>query len=91
MQISQLLDDKNLEAWAALLQARIRYLPFDTHPALKMARRLSHVDTWYVAVTPPGSVIYMVFNIYLHLVYIGVTTSALVSRLRKHITDATSH
>ena len=32
-----------------------------------------------------------VFHIYLHLVYIGVTTSALVTRLRKLMTDASSH
>ena len=40
---------------------------------------------------PPGSIIYCVFHLALHLIYIGVTTAALVSRLRKHMTDATSH
>ena len=56
-----------------------------------MARRLSNVHDWHVAVTPPGSIIYLVYHIYLHLMYIGVTTSPLAALLKKHITDATSH
>ena len=37
------------------------------------------------------SIIYLVFHIHLHLVYIESTTSALVVRLRKHMTNSTSH
>ena len=33
----------------------------------------------------------MVYHIFLHLIYIGVTTKALAVRLRKHHTDATSY
>ena len=43
------------------------------------------------ALSPPvGSIIYVFSHIYLHLVYVGVTMSALVTRLRKHMADATS-
>ena len=56
-----------------------------------MAHRLSHVHVWHVAVTPLQFMIYLVFHVYLHLVYVGVTTAALVSRLHKHMTDAHSH
>ena len=57
-------------------------------PPPAMARRLSHVHHWWVAVTPPKHVIYLVYNIWLQIVYIGVTTAALAQRLRKHMTDA---
>ena len=40
---------------------------------------------------PPGSIIYPVYHFYLHLVYVGLTTSALANRLRKHHSDPTSH
>ena len=94
IQISRALDEKNLGAWASLQQTRIKYLPY-THPytqhsSLQMARRLGHIHTWYASV-PPRSIVYLSFHIYLHLVYVGVTTSALVTCSRKHMTDATSH
>ena len=47
------------------------------HAHLAMARRLGHVHNWWVAVTPPRYVIYLVNNIWLQTVYIGVTTAAL--------------
>ena len=90
MQTHGAINDKNLGVWATLLQARVKYLPYQSHSALRMARRLSHVNDWHVAVTRLGSVIYLVFHIYLHPVYVGATTSALASRLRKHIIDAAS-
>ena len=91
--MSAALDNKNLGIWASLMQERTSYLPFHSHPALCMARRLSRVHTRYLSVTPPpppNSIIYLIFHIHLHLVYVGVTTSALVQRVRKHMTDATS-
>ena len=77
--------------WAALLQLRTSYLPLHSHTALRMAHRLSHTHTWYTNVPPPGSIVYMVYHIFLHLIYMGVTTKALAVRLRKHHTDATSY
>ena len=82
------LDDKNLGTWAELMQTRTRYLPWDTPPPLRMARRLSHVHRWFIALTPPKNVIYLVYNVWLQIVYIGLTTGALASRLRKHMTDS---
>ena len=91
IQIGKSIDTKNLGAWASLVQERITYLPYHSHPSLRMARRLSHVHTWYCSITPPPrSIIYLVFHIYLHLVYVGVTTLAVVTRLRNHMTNATS-
>ena len=90
IQMSRALSDKNLGRWAALHQLRVSYLPYNTHAALRMARRLSHVHVWYTNVTPPQYAVYLVFHIYLHLVYVGVTSKALTVRLRKHQTDASS-
>ena len=91
LQMSKALQDKNMGKWAALLQLRTSYLPLHSHTALSMARRLSHAHTWYTNVTPRGSIVYMVYHIFLHLIYIGVTTKALVVRLPKHHTDAASY
>ena len=82
------LEDKNLGRWAEFMQERTSYLPFLNHPPLCMARRLSHVHRWLIALTPPRNVIYPVYNIWLQIVYVGLTTAALASRLRKHMTDS---
>ena len=88
IQMQTALDNKNLGRWAQLMQARNRYLPFLSHPALAMARRLSHVHRWFISLTPPRNVVYLVYNIWLQVVHIGLTTGALISRLRKHMTDS---
>ena len=88
IQMQTALYNKNLGRWAELMQARNRYLPFLSHPALAMARRLSHVHRWFISLTPPRNVVYLVYNIWLQVVYIGLTTGALISRLRKHMTDS---
>ena len=88
MQMQIALDSKNLGRWAEVMQVRTRYLPFDKHPPLAMARRLSHAHHWFVAVTPPQFVIYLIYNVWWQVVYVGVTSSALTSRLRKHMTDS---
>ena len=46
------IDCKNLGVWASLLQERTTYVPYQHHPSLRMARRLSHAHTRYTAVTP---------------------------------------
>ena len=82
------LDDKNLGKWAMLQQCRVPWLPYDRHKGLREARRLSYVPSWYVGVTPPSHLVYVVFHLYLSVVYVGQTHLAPVQRLRKHLTDA---
>ena len=53
IQMSRALSDKNLGRWAALHQLRISYLPYNTHAALRMARRLSHPRLVHSCNTPP--------------------------------------
>ena len=84
LQMARALSDKNMGKRAILLQQRIQFLPYHSHTALRHTRRLSHYHTWYTNVTHPHSIICMVFHLYLHLVYVGVTTKALVVCLRKH-------
>ena len=91
LQISEALQRKHIGNWAQLLQERTRFLPFDSHPVLRMTRRLSHVHHWRLLVTPPHNLLYVIYHLYLHVAYIGITTMALVSRLRKHMTDALSN
>ena len=73
------------------MQTRSRYLPFSDHAPLRKARQLSHVNEWHLSVTPPKFCIYIIFHLWLHAVYIGITTSAPVQRLRKHMTDNLAH
>jgi hypothetical protein len=56
-----------------------------------MTRRLSHVHHWRLLVTPPHNLLYVIYHLYLHVAYIGITTMALVGRLRKHMTDTLSN
>ena len=90
MQIGKALADKNLGIWCQLMQHRLRYLPYHSHPVLAMARRLNYVDEWQLAITPPENAIHLIFHLYMHVAYIGITTVAFITRLRKHMTDATS-
>ena len=87
-QIQFALDDKNLGKWALLQQCRVPWLPYDRHKGLREARRLSYVHSWYISVTPPSHLVYVVFHLYLSVLYVGQTHLARVQRLRKHLTDA---
>ena len=82
------LDDKNLGKWALLQQCRVPWLPYDRHKGLREARRLSYVHSWYISVTPPSHLLYVVFHLYQSVLYVGQTHLAPVQRLRKHLTDA---
>ena len=82
------LADKNLDKWALLQQCRIPWLPYDRHKGLREARRVSYVHSWYIRVTPPSHLVYVVSHLYLSILYIGRTHLAPVQRLRKHFTDA---
>ena len=88
MQIGRALQDKNLGIRCQLSQQRLRYLPYDKHPVLGMARRLSYINTWHLVVTLPHNVVYFVFHLFVHIAYIGITTTAPIRRLRKHMTNA---
>ena len=43
--------------------------------------------SWYIRVTPPSHMVYVVFHLYLSVLYVGQTHLAPVQRLRKHLTD----
>ena len=55
-----------------------------------MATRLSFVNDWQLAVTPPHNALYVVFHMFLHIAYVGITMVLFIKRLRKHMTDALS-
>ena len=92
IQMGKALDNKNLGRWASLMHERLPtshvYLPYETHKALREVRRLSFVLVWRVAITPPHYLIYAIYHIRLGMLYIGVTNTVPVRRLRKHMTDA---
>ena len=46
------------------------------------------MHSWYISVTPPSHLVYVVFHLYLSVLYVGQTHLALVQRLRKHLIDA---
>ena len=60
------------------------------HAVLAMAWRLSHVHNWHLAVTPPPSVVYVVFRLFPHIVYIGIIIAAPIRTLRNHMTNTLS-
>ena len=90
MQSSRALRDKNRGIWRQLNQHRLSYVPYETYPVLGMARRLSFVNTWHLAMTLSHTVVYVVFHFFLHIAYLGITTAALIRRLRKHMTATMS-
>ena len=90
MQMSRALRDKNLGIWCQLNQHRLQYLPYETQPVLAMARRLGFVNTWHLAVTPPHNVVYLVFHLFVHIGYVGITTATPIRRLRKRMTNVMS-
>ena len=61
---------------------------FSNPPPLCIARRLSYIHQWSIALTSPRNVICLVYNIWLQVVYVGLTTAALASRLRKLMADS---
>ena len=75
IQIATSLDEKQLGGMGDP-STNICYLPYTQHPSLQMARYLCHVHTWYTSLTPLGSIVYLVFHVYLHLVYLAVASSA---------------
>ena len=82
----QALDSKDLGRWAELLQARVAYLPYDTHPIIRMLRATSRTHEWHTSVTPATILIYIAVHTYLLTCYAGKTTLATTQRLRKHVT-----
>ena len=63
--------DKNLGKWVQLQQCRIPWLPYDKHKGLREARRVTYVHTWYISVTPPSHLVYVVFHLHMSILYIG--------------------
>ena len=80
------LDAKNLGAVATLLQARATYLPYETHPVIRMVRAISRAHHWHTSVTPATILIYVALHSFLVVAYAGKTTLATAQRLRKHTT-----
>ena len=64
-------------------EKRIDYLRYDTHKGLHEAR-LSFVHQWYVAVAPPGFLIYAVFHLKLGILYIQQMHLATCQCLCRH-------
>ena len=89
--MSRCLEDNNLGRWGELMQVAIPFLPYDKHPSVAAARRLSRVASWNVGVPPDHYAIYIAVHISMMCVYIGKTTLDLLQRLRKHQTDAFAH
>ena len=82
------LANKHIGAWADIHDRRIPYLPYNTHKVLSCIRYKSSIGPWFSSVPPPHFVVYAIMHISLQCVYIGHTAQALISRLRKHMTDA---
>ena len=85
------LDEKNLGAWATSVQERIPFLPYDTNPVLRLVRGIAHTSDWECGTPPPVMLIYAMVHIHMLCLYIGKTTLAPVSRLRKHFTNTVAH
>ena len=79
------LDAKDLGRWAELLQARVEYLPYETHPIICMLRATSRTHT---SASPYTILIYVAVHTLLMVCYAGKTTLAPTQRLRKHVTTA---
>ena len=86
--IRQALGAKDLGRWASLLQQRVTYLPYDTHPLIRLIRALSRTHTWHTSVSPDTMLIYVAVHTYLLVCYVGKTTLASTQRLRKHVTTS---
>ena len=82
----QALNAKDLGHWAELLQKRVDYLPYETHPIIRMLRAISRTHAWHTSVTPATALIYIAIHAHLLVCYAGRTTLATTQRLRKHVT-----
>ena len=82
---------KQLGNWAAAMQFRMKYLPYESHFSLKMIRAASRVHSWDISVPPPDEFIYAILHLHMICIYVGRTHLALIQRLRKHITTALAH
>ena len=82
------LEAKNLGAWATLLQARVTYLPYETHPVIHMVKAISRTHHRHTSVTPTTILIYVALHSFLLAAYAGKTTLATTQRLRQHTTTA---
>ena len=84
----QALDSRDLGRWASLLQARVTYLPYESHPLIRMLRATSRTHDWHTSVTPPTILVYVAVHTFLLCCYAGKTTLATTQRLRKHTTTS---
>ena len=84
------LDAKDLGRWTKLLQARVAYLPYKTHPIIRLLRTTSRTQTWHTSMPPPPPtiLIYVAMHTFLMVCYPGKTTLASTRRLRNHVTTA---
>ena len=67
---------KDLGRWASLLQKRVAYLLYDTHPLIRLIRALSRTHAWHTSVSPDTMLIYVAIHTYLLSCYVGKTTLA---------------
>ena len=85
------LQERNLGKWGQLLQERTRYLPWKYSKRLREIRRLAFTGDWHLCCTPPAYCIYAMYHLYYSVMYIGITMSAPIRRLQKHMTDSLAH
>ena len=64
--------------------------PTKKNPLPWMIRACSHIHQWSLATPVYGHMICVVFHVHLFCLYIGRTEGALITRLRKHWTTASS-
>ena len=84
--IPQALAAEDLGRWATLMQERVPYLPYDTHPLIRLVRALSRTHMWHTSVSLDTRLIYFAIHSYLLVCYVGKTMLATTQRLRKHVT-----
>ena len=75
-QIHRAAESKNIGKWAQLQQKRIEFLLYDTQKDLQEAPQPSYVQRWCIAVTPPHFLMYVIFNLYMGILYVGHTHQA---------------
>ena len=70
------LDSKDLGRWAQLLQDRVAFLPYETHPLIRMLRAITQTHHWHTSVAPSTILIYIAIHTQLLVCYAGKTTLA---------------
>ena len=88
MGIKAALASTNLGIWAKLVEARLPYLPYHSHPVLQLMRAISHLHFWLLSTPLLGTIIYATIHVHMLCIYVGKTTLPLLQRLRKHGTTA---